>query len=299
MATTLAIVNSKGGVGKTTFAVNLAAAIARENNGAHRVLLIDADPQSGASGQVLGNNPDWLHQLADFTLPALIQDFISGKMEYIGPENILGLSHPESIFSGKIRHLHMIPSHPGLLELEKRLHMTLDRPHSPFHPYKILTYMCEQIQDFYDFIIIDCPPNFFWMTESSLHMSDQVLIPVIPDWMSSHGLEILLHRIQQAFARFDDRREGSVMGFAFNLWDKRSKLFQETMSEIADSLQTQWKKDSNLAAMLQYCEIYDGLQRRVAIQKAAASFQPVTSFEAKNTARKEIEKLAKIITDRF
>lgn len=166
MAKIIAIINQKGGVGKTTTAVNLGAGLTRLGK---RVLLIDADAQANLTESLGIVRPDEL----EVTLTGIIWKIINDKE--VDPEE--GIIHlPEG--------MDLLPANIDLTGLEITLMSALNRE-------MILKQYTESVRDGYDYILIDCMPSLSVLTLNALVCADSVLIPVNASFLSLKGLEVL------------------------------------------------------------------------------------------------------------
>lgn len=196
MARVISICNAKGGVGKTTTAVNLGASLALTGR---RVLLVDFDPQANASSALAGSGTKHF--------PKNIYHGLSGSET---PESLLRRSQifnydfiPASQdLSGSLIEL------VGVAEREYRLRLLLN-----------------QIRHKYDYILIDLPPSFSLLTVNGLVASDEVLIPVQAEYYSLEGLSQLLQMIELIRANLGHNLQ--VAGALLTLYDKRQQLSRE------------------------------------------------------------------------
>jgi len=201
MARTISIVNQKGGVGKTTTAINLAAYL---SNFGYKVLLIDIDPQGNASSGL---------------------GFEHGKIQQ-GIYEVLviePLKFSEVVQATKLHRLHLAPATPDLAGA------AIDLVNSQRREYKLLDNLNE-IKDKYDFIIIDSPPSLGLLTINGLVASDDVLIPVQCEYYALEGLGQLLHTIE--LVRDNLKSELNVLGSILTMYDSRNKLSEEVFNEI-------------------------------------------------------------------
>lgn len=171
MSKTIAIANQKGGVGKTTTAINLSAGLV---NKGYKVLLIDLDPQGNAT-QGLGFDADSL----DVTVTTIIQRMI--KKDYTFTKDYGIIEHSEGI--------HLLPANIELSILEAELISMF------FGREKVLWRYIDMIKDEYDYIIIDCMPSLNLIAINALVAADEVIIPLHAQYYSVRGLEQLLQAI--------------------------------------------------------------------------------------------------------
>lgn len=198
----LSIMNQKGGVGKTTTAVNLAAALAAVEK---KVLLIDLDPQGNATTG-LGVQP----QLASI---------------YAALVSLCTLS--QVIEKTFLPFLHIIPATADLSGAEIELVPLLERE-------KRLSHALATLEDHYDFILIDCPPSLGLLTVNALTSAHQVLIPVQCEFYALEGLSRLLMTLKRIKAALNPRLE--IGGILMTMYDKRCLLNQQVVQEVQHTL---------------------------------------------------------------
>lgn len=307
MTKIISFVNFKGGVGKTTLTVNTAAALASlEISGRPaRVLVVDADSQASATDYLTGHNQSLVRQQKELHLGATIRSFLQGEQEYIQAEQIIGIALPGTVFKGVFSNLHLLASSADLGEIEKRL-AKLETPDGPRREFMMLAYLLERIEALYDYILIDCPPHLYWMTDSALFASDFCFVPVIPDWMSSNGLERLIQHIAVRRADFDaarkklmpdsERKSLSLEAIIFNRYEHRSSVYSRYMTEIEESVK-EWKSRPGLAPVLANTKILHGLAQRTAVQKCTQEFDSLLSLPGSDSSRIEIQQIAKAIVE--
>ena len=173
---TIAISNQKGGVGKTTTAVSLSVALARQ--GKH-VLLIDADSQADATKYLGVENPDELQNTLSAAMHCIINDLPYKTGGYIQ-------SHPEG--------LDFVPSSIDLSSVEVELVNAMSRE-------RVLKTFLDDVRGKYDYVLIDCPPSLGMMPVNALSAADSVLIPVQAQYFSMRGLLQLIRTIDKVQRR--------------------------------------------------------------------------------------------------
>jgi chromosome partitioning protein len=196
----IAVANQKGGVGKTTTAINLAAAFARHDK---KALLLDLDPQGNSSISFL-NTATVVASAYDFMM-----DGQQGTDSYIYDTSIEGLS--------------IIPARINLAKLESKLVGDFD---APFRLKDRLEGMCTN----YDVVIIDTPPTLGLITVNALVAATHVLIPIQSSYFALEGTDDLLETIEKVKARPNPNLK--VLGVLVTLHDKRTTLAREVYEQI-------------------------------------------------------------------
>lgn len=200
MGQVIAFVNQKGGVGKTTTAVNVAEFIARAGN---RVLLMDLDPQANASSglgvSVKDSDSHMYHALLDAT------------------------QSTNSIKSTAVDGLHAMPSHRDLAGAAVELVGAERREYR-------LRETVNELRDMYDYILIDCPPSLGLLTINGLVAADHIVIPVQAEYYALEGLGQLMHTIHLIQTHL--HQDLNVLGAVITMFDQRNRLSQSVMQEL-------------------------------------------------------------------
>ena len=207
MGRTIAIANQKGGVGKTTTAINLSAALAEKGK---KVLTIDLDPQGNTtSGLGIDKNN------CKYTVYELMLDECSIK---------------QCIRSNIYDNLCLIPSNVNLSAAEIELIGVKDKEY-------ILKNEVEWIKDDFDYIIIDCPPSLNMLTVNGMTTADSVIVPIQCEYYALEGLSQLLHTINLVKERLNPRL--TIEGVVFTMYDARTNLSLQVVENVKNNLNQQ------------------------------------------------------------
>ena len=204
MGEIMAIANQKGGVGKTTTTINLAAALAEKNK---KVLIIDMDPQGNTSSG-LGIDKDELEttvyqlMIGDNTFDECVQKDVFENLDVLAANvNLAGI------------------------EIE-----TMDMENRNF----ILRDIIDEISSRYDFIIIDCPPSLNTLTINSMTTADSVLVPIQCEYYALEGLSQLIYTINLVKERLNPKLY--INGVVFTMYDGRTNLSMQVIENVRNNL---------------------------------------------------------------
>ena len=205
MRRTIAIANQKGGVGKTTTAINLSACLAEKGK---KVLAVDMDPQGNMTSG-LGVDKD--------SVENTIYNLIIGeaKME-------------EVLIKDVLEHLDIIPTNIDLSGPEIEL---LDVEEKEY----IVRNEIDKIKDNYDFIIIDCPPSLSMLTINAMTTADSVLVPIQCEYYALEGLSQLIHTVELVRDRLNPKL--TIEGVVFTMYDARTNLSLQVVENVKDNLE--------------------------------------------------------------
>ena len=200
MGKIISVANQKGGVGKTTTTVNLAASLGALEK---KVLLVDADPQANATSSLGLNNDDF-------------EINIYQVFEHIGDIK-------KSIIKTNSPNLFIIPSHIDLVAVEIEL---VDKPNREM----MLKNALNKVSDEFDYILIDCPPSLGLITLNALSASNSIIIPIQCEYFALEGLGKLLNTIKSIQKIHNNLLE--IEGMLLTMYDSRLRLSKQVVEEV-------------------------------------------------------------------
>ena len=206
MGKIIAIANQKGGVGKTTTAINLAASLAVLE---HKTLLIDADPQANSTSGV-GFDPK--------EIEGSIYECI---IDNVNPKDIIKETETPNLY--------LLPAHIDLVGAEIEI---INLPQRE----KMMSNALSSIKDEYDYIIIDCSPSLGLITVNALTAADSVIIPVQCQYFALEGLGKLLNTIKIVQSRFNP--ELDIEGILLTMFDSRTRIAKQVVNEVKTHFQS-------------------------------------------------------------
>lgn len=205
MGKTIAVTNQKGGVGKTTTAINLAASLAVLE---YHTLIVDADPQANATSGI-GFDPK---QIQSSIYECIVDN----------------LDITQVILPTKTPHLDLLPAHIDLVGAEIEL---INLPNREMMMKQVL----DKVRDKYDFIIIDCSPSLGLITVNALSAADSVIIPVQCEYFALEGLGKLLNTIKIVQGRLNPQLD--IEGILLTMFDSRLRLSKQVVDEVKTHFQ--------------------------------------------------------------
>jgi chromosome partitioning protein len=272
-ATVISLVNMKGGVGKTTVAVNLATYLARDHQ--KKVLILDLDPQTNASLSLMPEKA-WLRWVEEHGSMADVFE-LEARRKHDDPVKFADCIVHEVVPG--IAGLDLLPGHLRLTFLD------LDLASRPGRE-RILTRKLAKVIEDYDIILCDCPPNLQTATQNALYASDWFLVPMQPDFLSSIGLSLLLDRL--AYLKTELEFKIKCLGVVFTRVRRHVSFHQETMERLPG------EKDFKKLHFFQTV-----IPENIALGEAPMSAQPIALYDGSAPGAEAFREFAAEIATRL
>ena len=252
MSEIMAIANQKGGVGKTTTTINLSAALAEKGK---RVLVIDMDPQGNTSSG-FGIDKD--------ELETTVYQLMIGDNTF-----------DECVQKDVFQNLDVLAANVNLAGIEIETMDMEDRNY-------ILNHIISEVEDRYDFILIDCPPSLNTLTINSMTTADSVLVPIQCEYYALEGLSQLIYTINLVKDRLNPKL--CINGVVFTMYDGRTNLSMQVIENVRNNLNQ---------------TIYDTIiPRGVRLAEAPSHGLPITQYDSRSTGAKAYMALADEVIER-
>ena len=246
MGKVISVANQKGGVGKTTTTVNLATLLAKKGK---KVLLIDTDPQGNATSG-LGITKE---------LELSVYDILVGETTF-----------EETVQETAIKHLKVCPSNISLAGAEVELVSMMSREQR-------LKVKLDEVKEYYDYILIDCPPSLGLVTLNAFTASDSVLIPVQCEYFALEGLGQLLNTVNLVKKHLNKNLE--IEGALLKMYDARTNLSNQVVKEVKKYFEDKVYKTV--------------IPRNVRLSEAPSYGMPISIYDPKSKGAKAYEKFTK------
>ena len=258
MGKIIAFVNQKGGVGKTTSSINLAASLGLLGK---KTLLVDLDPQGNSSTGVGVNKGE---------LQSSVYELLVDRADV-----------KKVVVKTNFKNLYIIPASINLAGVDMEL-MELSRQNPGFVPQLQLKKYLGEIKDFFDYIILDCPPSLGLITTNALAASNSVIIPVQCEFFALEGIMQLLNSIMIAQKKLNPNLD--IEGVLLTMLDNRTNLGLEVVEEIKSYFKE---------------KVYDTIiPRLVRLSEAPSHGKPIHAYDPRSRGTEAYINLAKEVIER-
>lgn len=251
-AKTIAFINLKGGVAKTTTTVGLATLLAGTYN--KKVLVIDLDPQTNCTTMLIGEEKWKELNNNGHTLCTLFNDALEETKKF-SMNDVLqkGVSNIK-----EVKNLDLLPSSLDLIDLQDRLASIPSGQFFSNNPTDIIKRAVNEIKNNYDYILIDCPPNMGLITLNGLRIADGYIIPTIPDVLSTYGIPQIVNRVKGFSKAIGETIE--CLGIVATKVRGQSKLHNNTLKRLesgkdAPLFKTVFYENNQMGEAAEYQEI--------------------------------------------
>ena len=263
MCRIIALANQKGGVGKTTTTINLAASLATIDK---KVLVIDADPQANASS---GLGVD-IRQVETSVYDCLVSTVLAANNK-----NEKSIDPHQAIYTTDLKGLDIIPSHINLVGAEIEMIKLKNRE-------LVLKNMLAQLTSEYDYILIDCSPSLGLITANALTAANSVIIPVQCEYFALEGITLLLQTVKRV--QNSTNPNLAIGGIFFTMYDSRTRLAQDVVR--------------NVQAYFKNFVFNTIIPRNIRLSEAPSHGQPICLYDPSCVGAKSYKKLAEEVISR-